>query len=77
MPEKRVILVTASTRGIGKVIAMRFAEEGAVIALNYLSNKSAADEACAEIQRLRTLENHKFCLSFPKYFLIASPCLYN
>jgi len=52
MAEKRVVLVTASTRGIGKVIARRFAEEGAAIALNYLSNKSAADEACAEIQEI-------------------------
>lgn len=50
MVEKRVVLVTASTRGIGKVVAQRFAEEGAAVALNYRTNQGEAERALSEIR---------------------------
>ena len=52
MPEKRVVLVTASTRGIGKMIARRLAEEGDALALNYLSNIKDANKALDEIRNV-------------------------
>jgi 3-oxoacyl-[acyl-carrier protein] reductase len=51
MSEKRVVLVTASTRGIGRVIARRFAQEGAVVALNYRSNDQEAAEVLLRVQQ--------------------------
>jgi enoyl-[acyl-carrier protein] reductase III len=46
----RSVLVTGGTRGIGKAIALRFAQEGAArIALGYLRNDEAAAEAAQEV----------------------------
>jgi enoyl-[acyl-carrier protein] reductase III len=50
--ESRAVLVTGGTRGIGKAIAQRFAALGAAkIALGYLRNDSAAEEAAAELRK--------------------------
>jgi enoyl-[acyl-carrier protein] reductase III len=47
------VLVTGGSRGIGRAIAMRFAEEGAArIAIGYLRNDSAAEECAAMISSL-------------------------
>ncbi len=47
------VLVTGGTRGIGKAIALRFAELGAArVAVSYLRNDRAADETA---ERLRAL----------------------
>src|SRR6185312_4109484 len=48
----RVALVTGASRGIGAAIALRLAEEGATIAVNYNSNKGAADKVVAQIAEL-------------------------
>ena len=50
--EGKVALVTGATRGIGRAIALRFAEEGANIAFTYLSSVSAAESLVAEIEAL-------------------------
>jgi enoyl-[acyl-carrier protein] reductase III len=48
----RSVLVTGGTRGIGKAIALRFAALGAAkIALGYLRNDSAAEEAGGELRK--------------------------
>jgi enoyl-[acyl-carrier protein] reductase III len=45
------ILVTGGSRGIGKAIALRFAELGAVrVAIGYLRNDAAADAAAEELR---------------------------
>jgi 3-oxoacyl-[acyl-carrier protein] reductase len=48
----KVAIITGGTRGIGKGIALRFAEEGALLCLNYAGNEEAAQETLAEIAKL-------------------------
>src|SRR5499433_1962510 len=48
----KVVLVTGAQRGIGRAIAIRFAEAGADVALNYLDDKAAAESAAKEITAL-------------------------
>jgi len=45
----KVALVTGSSRGIGKAIALAFAEEGADLVINYLTSKDRALEVASEI----------------------------
>jgi len=40
----KVAIVTGSSMGIGEAIARRFAEEGAIVAVNYLKNPDKASE---------------------------------
>jgi len=48
----KVALVTGGSRGIGAAIALRLAEEGATVAISYVSNETAADEVVAKIAHL-------------------------
>ena len=50
--EGKVALVTGATRGIGRAIALRFAEQGANVAFIYLSSAAAAETLVAEIEAL-------------------------
>jgi len=42
--EGRTALITGASRGIGRAMALRFAAEGADVAINYTSNEAAARE---------------------------------
>ena len=47
----KAVLVTGGTRGIGKAIALRFAELGAArVAVSYLRNDQAAEETAEELR---------------------------
>jgi enoyl-[acyl-carrier protein] reductase III len=51
--EGKSVLVTGGSRGIGKAIALRFAELGAAkVAVGYLRNDRAAEETAAELRTL-------------------------
>lgn len=46
----KVAVVTGSSRGIGRAIALRLAAGGAKVVVNYQSNQAAADEVVEQIQ---------------------------
>ena len=48
----KVALVTGSSRGIGRAIALRFAEEGADVVINYSRDVEGAQSALDEVQKL-------------------------
>ncbi len=50
--EEKVAIVTGSSRNVGRGIALRLAEEGADIVVNYVSNKEVANEAAKMIEDL-------------------------
>lgn len=48
----RVALVTGSSRGVGRAIALALAEDGADIAINYARDENAAAETVEEIRKM-------------------------
>jgi 3-oxoacyl-[acyl-carrier protein] reductase len=50
--EGKIVLVTGAQRGIGRAVALRFAQEGADVALNFLDDKPAAEAGAAQIAAL-------------------------
>src|SRR5262245_29278084 len=48
----KVALVTGASSGIGRAAAIKLAEAGADVALNYLTMPEGAESAAADIQKL-------------------------
>ncbi|MEW5920309.1 MAG: 3-oxoacyl-ACP reductase family protein [Bacillota bacterium] len=49
--KNRVAIITGSSRGIGKAIALEMAKEGAKVAINYLSNEEKAQSVVKKIEK--------------------------
>lgn len=50
--QDKVALITGSDQGIGQGIALRFAQEGANVIINYRANRNGAEQTRAEIEKL-------------------------
>ncbi len=50
--QDKAALVTGSSRGVGKAIALAFAKEGANVVVNYTSNEKAANEVVDTIESM-------------------------
>lgn len=48
----KVTVVTGSSRGVGKAVALGFAKEGAKVVVNYTSNEKAANEVVNAIEAM-------------------------
>ena len=55
-----VILVTGSSRGLGRGIAQQLAASGYSVAINYAGNSKAADESVALCESVRKHDDQKF-----------------
>src|ERR1700729_4476270 len=49
---KKVAIVTGASRGIGRAVARRLAQDGFVVVVNYLSNGGEADQVVAELKAI-------------------------
>jgi 3-oxoacyl-[acyl-carrier protein] reductase len=48
----KIALVTGSSRGIGRAVALAYAKEGAKVVVNYTSNEKAANEVVEAIDKM-------------------------
>ena len=48
----KIALVTGSSRGVGRAVALGFAKQGANVVVNYTSNENAANEVVETIQSM-------------------------
>jgi acetoacetyl-CoA reductase len=48
--QDKVAIVTGSSRGLGRAVAVEFADHGAKVVINYYTNREAAESVAAEIK---------------------------
>ena len=50
--QNKIALVTGSGRGIGRAIALHFAQHGADVVINFFRNRAPAEETAREVEKL-------------------------
>jgi enoyl-[acyl-carrier protein] reductase III len=50
--QNKLVLITGSGRGIGRAIALHFAQRGADVAINFFRNRAPAEETAREVETL-------------------------
>ncbi|MGH7357892.1 MAG: 3-oxoacyl-[acyl-carrier-protein] reductase [Candidatus Rokuibacteriota bacterium] len=75
--EGKKAVVTGASRGIGRAIALALADEGADVAVNYMSSESAAQEVVREIEKRgrRAMAVRADVSDFPDTFRMAQDVL--
>jgi 3-oxoacyl-[acyl-carrier protein] reductase len=73
----RTALVTGGSRGIGRAIVLALAEEGADVAINYVSSENAAREVAESVQKMgrRALLAQADVADYPDTFRMAQRVL--
>src|SRR5213076_3437313 len=73
----RTALVTGASRGIGRAVALALAEEGADVAVNYVSSEAAAKDVAEQIRTLgrRAVLAQADVADFPDTFRMAQEIL--
>ncbi len=73
----RTALVTGGSRGIGRAVALALAEEGADVAVNYVSSEGAAKEVAEQIRKLgrRAMQAQADVADYPDTFRMAQEVL--
>jgi 3-oxoacyl-(acyl-carrier-protein) reductase len=73
----RTALVTGGSRGIGRAIALALAEEGADVAVNYVSSETAARDVITSITKMgrRAMPAQADVSDFPDTFRMAQDVL--
>ncbi|HXK34235.1 MAG TPA: 3-oxoacyl-[acyl-carrier-protein] reductase [Dehalococcoidia bacterium] len=73
----RTALVTGGSRGIGRAVALALAEEGADVAVNYVSNEAAARDVVEHIRKMgrRAIAAQADVADYPDTFRMAQDVL--
>src|SRR5436189_4752394 len=73
----RTALVTGGSRGIGRAVALALADEGADVAVNYVSSEAAANDVVEQIRKMgrRATLAQADVADFPDTFRMAQEIL--
>src|SRR6266513_3767618 len=73
----RTALVTGGSRGIGRAVALALAEEGADVAVNYVSSEAAANDVAEHIRKIgrRAMLAQADVADYPDTFRMAQEVL--
>ncbi len=66
MEERKTVVVTGATRGIGRAIVEKFAKEGVNVAFTYNSNEKLAEEIARDLEERYGIKARAYRLNILK-----------